>query len=348
MEENIYSLKNFNYEIPKELIAQEPLVRRDTARLLVVNRKNRILKEVVFKEIINFLEKGDVLVLNNTKVIKAHLSGRRETGGKLDFLLLQEAQKGLWEVLAKPAKRARRGCTVIFSENGDFYAKIVGKTPQGTRLLRFSPSNIKPLLKIYGKVPLPPYIKKELEEENRYQTVFAVREGAIAAPTAGFHFTEDLLNEIKEKGVEIVYITLHCGLPTFRPVKTLDIRQHKLDQEVLEISEHAARVINQAKQRGRKIFAVGTTTIRALESTALLTDKVSRIVSQTKSTSLYIYPGYNFKIVDAIITNFHTPCSTNLILIASFCGLELIQVSYEYAITNKFRFFSFGDAMLII
>lgn len=349
MKENIYSLKNFTYQIPKELIAQQPVTPRDTSRLLVVNRKKGLLKEVVFRDIINFLEKGDVLVLNDTKVIKARLWGRKESGGKLEFLLLREVEKGLWEVLVKPAKRAKPGCRVIFNKEGNFYAKIMGKTSWGTILLQFFPSDITAPLKIYGKIPLPPYIKKELEKEDSYQTVFARKEGAIAAPTAGLHFTQDLLDKIKKKGVEIVYITLHCGGATFRPVKTSDIRQHKLDEEVLEVSSRTGKIINQAKQRGAKIFAVGTTTIRALESTAVLTEKkFYRVVPQTKVTSLYIWPGYHFKIPDAIVTNFHTPCSTNLILIASFCGLELLWASYQYAIANRFRFFSFGDAMLII
>jgi S-adenosylmethionine:tRNA ribosyltransferase-isomerase len=348
MDNNLFNLLNFRYDIPKELIAQEARKKRAESRLLIVNRKDKTLKEVIFKEIVNFLEEGDILVLNNTKVIKARLVGRKGSGSKIEILLLKEKEEGIWEALAKPGKRAKIGQIIVFSKEDNFYAKIIDRTPQGGRILRFYPPNIKPLLKIYGKVPLPPYIKREIKRDQEYQTVFAKKEGAVAAPTAGFHFNLSLLEAIREKGIKPVYITLHCGLSTFRPVKTPDIRNHTMEEESFQIPPKTSKVINQAKQRGRRIFAVGTTVVRALESSVSVNEGEVRLFPQVGKTHLYIYPGYDFKIVDAIVTNFHTPSSTNLILIASFCGLDLIKKAYEYAIKSRFRFFTFGDAMLVI
>ena len=346
--ENFYNLNNYAYTISQDLIAQEPLATRDGARLLCLRRQGQSLQEMIFRDIFALLEPEDVLVLNNTKVIKARLVGRKKTGARLDFLLLGERGDGIWEVLVKPSKRARQGDLVMFSDGDDFCAEILEATEQGKKLIRFHPRQIHSLLEKYGKVPLPPYIKTEIDEETKYQTIFATQEGAIAAPTAGFHFTEELLERLRQKKVHIVYITLHCGTSTFRPVKTSDIRNHIMDKEVLEISSEAARVINQAKQRGKRVFAVGTTSVRALESAAVSSNRIFQVVPQVKETSLYIMPGYTFKIVDALVTNFHTPCSTNLILIASFCGLDLTHQAYRYAIAHGFRFYSFGDAMAIL
>lgn len=347
MDENIFDLSNFNYTFPRELIAQEPLKAREKARLLVIDRnKKGGFREIVFKDIINFLNKGDILVLNNTKVIKARLSAKRITGAKVEILFLSERKKGLWEVLVKPGKRARVGDVLCFE--GGVKGKVIARTVDGTRLIEFSPYRAKFLIETYGQVPLPPYIEKELNEEDLYQTVFAEKEGAVAAPTAGFHFTPSLLEKIKNKGIEIVYVTLHCGLSTFRPVKTQDIRDHPMGEEAFEVSRKTALIINQAKDEKRRIIAVGTTAIRTLESASTVKGNRITLIPQINSTSLYIYPGYKFKIVDALVTNFHTPASTNLILISTFCGKDLIKKAYTYAMEKRFRLFTFGDAMLVI
>ncbi|MBU1366257.1 MAG: tRNA preQ1(34) S-adenosylmethionine ribosyltransferase-isomerase QueA [Candidatus Omnitrophica bacterium] len=359
MKRDEFGLSHFNYEIPSSLIAQEPVFPRDSCRLLIVNRKKKSVEEGVFGDVVSFLNRGDVLVLNDTKVIKARLIGRKEAGGKVEVLLLKEREKGIWEVLVKPGKRAKINDTIIFEENTlspsnskhltRLTAKVLDKTPQGGRVLQFFPPNLRSSLGLRGKVPLPPYIKKEIDDSGNYQTVYAKREGAVAAPTAGLHFTQNLLKVIKKKGVEIAHITLHCGLATFRPVKTEDIRDHKMGREWIDIDSKTAGIINRAKKEFRRVVAVGTTAVRALESIVCLDEKgVSCIKPFTGETSFYIFPGYKFKIVDCLITNFHTPCSTNLILVSSFSGRELIKESYAYAMKRNFRFYSFGDAMLII
>ncbi|MBU0694833.1 MAG: tRNA preQ1(34) S-adenosylmethionine ribosyltransferase-isomerase QueA [Candidatus Omnitrophica bacterium] len=370
MKRDEFGLSHFNYEIPSSLIAQEPVFPRDSCRLLIVNRKKKSVEEGVFGDVVSFLNRGDVLVLNDTKVIKARLTGRKESGGKVEVLLLKEREEGAWEVLVKPGKRAKINDTIIFEENTlspsnskprrilgiqrgkpltGLTAKVLDKTPQGGRVLQFFPPNLRSSLGLRGKVPLPPYIKKEIDDSGNYQTVYAKREGAVAAPTAGLHFTQNLLNAIKKKEVEIAHITLHCGLATFRPVKTEDIRDHKMGREWIDIDSKTAGIINRAKKEFRRVVAVGTTAVRALESIVCLDEKgVSCIKPFTGETSFYIFPGYKFKIVDCLITNFHTPCSTNLILVSSFSGRELIKESYAYAMKRNFRFYSFGDAMLII
>ena len=346
MMEKDFRLSGFSYTIPEELIAQEPHKERDKARLLVINRENRSFKEVSFRDLVNFLNKGDVLVLNNTEVIKARLLGKRKSGAHLEILLLKNIKEGVWETLVKPGKRARINDIIIF-EADNLYAQVIDRTEQGTKLLKFHPPNIIPLLAKYGKTPLPPYIKKE-HDLGTYQTVYAQKKGAVAAPTAGLHFTFQLIEEIKKRGVEIIYITLHCGLATFRPVKTEDIREHKMESEKFEISVTSARIINKAKRERRKIIAVGTTVARALESSLVLKDDEYEVIPQKNETNLYIVPGYRFKIIDSLITNFHTPQSTNLILVTTFLGEELTKRAYNYAIEKKFRFYSFGDAMFII
>lgn len=348
MDTDVFQIDNYNYSISSELIAQEPFYPRDACRLLIINRKTKTINEGIFNDILDFFKKGDVLVLNNTKVIKARLYGKKKTGGKVEVLLLKEKSLGVWEALVNPGRRLKINDNIIFGEN-EISAKIIDKTHQATRILEFTPADFKKTLNQKGKVPLPPYIKQEVDNLSDYQTIYAEREGSVAAPTAGLHFTEKLLGKIKEKGVKIIYLTLHCGLATFRPIKSGDIRDHDMDSEYLSVSKSVADTINMAKSKKRKIIAVGTTTIRALESSAVKDSGLKFEVKPfSRETDFYIVPGYQFKIVDTVITNFHTPCSTNLVLMAAFCGLELINSSYQAAQKKKFRFFSFGDAMIIV
>ncbi|MFH1877084.1 MAG: tRNA preQ1(34) S-adenosylmethionine ribosyltransferase-isomerase QueA [Candidatus Omnitrophota bacterium] len=348
MENSIFNLSSYDYTLPPELIAQEPLEVRDSARLLVIDRAQSLIKKGLFSDILTMLRPGDVLVLNNTKVIKAKLLGRKRTGAVIDVLLVKERAPGVWEVLANPGKRCRRGDIIIFG-SGEVTAHVIDTTVSGGRVLEFSHPNILSLLERIGQPPLPHYIKKDLHDAQKYQTLYAAIEGAIAAPTAGFHFTLPLLDALCAKGIRIVYVTLHCGPATFRPVKTADIREHHIDSEWIQISESAAEAINNAKKANRRIVAVGTTSIRTLESVATASvDGRFRVRSYCGPTQLYITPGYAFKIIDAAVTNFHTPCSTNLILAASFAGFDLLMAAYRFAIAENFRFFSFGDATIII
>ncbi len=321
---------------------------RDSSRLLIVNRKEHTIEEGSFGDIVAFLHKGDVLVLNDTRVMRAKLLGKKKSGAVIDVLLLKEKDKNTWEALVKPGKRARIGETILFEDNG-LAASVVDTTPQGGRLLRFSSSDVPAHLERLGKAPLPPYIKKDIDDADKYQTVYARKQGAVAAPTAGLHFTPGLLDEIEKKGILTVRITLHCGLATFRPVKTDDIRKHIIEPEWIEVSSETAKIVNQAKRAGSRIVVVGTTSIRTLESLSCVDEHGVALLSPfSGETRLYIVPGYSFKMVDSVITNFHTPRSTNLILIASFCGQDLLKKVYQYAIKQNFRFFSFGDAMLIV
>lgn len=346
MKEDVFNLKNYVYDLPTELIAQKPLANRDCSRLLVLNRKDSTIKEAVFKDVADFFSKGDVLVLNNTKVIRAKLIGKKPSGAKIEVLLLKEKEKGLWEALVKPGKRARINDTIIF-EPGVLEAKVIDKTEAGSRILKFNPRNFSKLLETVGQVPVPHYIKSQVKDLEIYQTVYAKHKGAVAAPTAGLHFTKELIAGLKAKGVEITYITLHCGLATFRPVKTQDVREHKIASEYIELSKQTAQIVNKAKKQGRRVIAVGTTSVRALESAAVHKDKAFLVKDFYGDTRLYIRGPYKFKIIDALITNFHTPASTNLIMVSSFAGLGLIKEAYAFAQAHKFRFFSFGDAMLI-
>ena len=341
-------LSEFDYSLPEELIAQEPVSLRDESRLLVLNRKDKSLKEAIFRDIVELVNKGDVLVLNDTKVLPARLIARRKTGARLEILLLKETEPGIWEVLVKPGKRARLGDNLLFAE-GRFCAEVLEKTPAGGRLLKFKPLDIRGLINQYGQVPLPHYIKKELKQPDRYQTVYAKKYGSVAAPTAGLHFTRRLLGRLTTRGVEIVYITLHCGLATFRPVQTPDIRDHPMEVEFYEVSSEAARIINKAKQLGSRIIAVGTTVVRVIETVAFRNrGDIYQLRPQQGSTGLYIYPGHKFKIIDALLTNFHLPRSTNLILVSAFAGIDFVRRAYQYAIDKRFRFYSFGDAMLVV
>jgi len=342
MKEDVFSLTNFCYQLPPQLIAQRPLPRREEARLLIVERKSKCIKEDVFKNIINFLEEEDVLVLNDTKVIRARLWARRRTGAKIEILLTRKIEKDVWAVLAKPARRLKLDEVILF-DHKDISAQVLERNSYGEFILRFS-LPVEDFLNEIGEVPLPPYIKEKVEEES-YQTVFSKEKGAIASPTAGLHFSLPLLERIKAKGIRVVFLTLHCSAFTFRPVKAEDIRKHRMQKESFIIPPQTAYIINEAKRRKRRVFSVGTTSTRALESSV---NSSGEVIPQKGETSLYIYPGYKFKIVDALITNFHTPCSTNLILVASFAGLDLVKKAYQYAIDKRFRFFSFGDAMLII
>lgn len=351
MEEGIYKLDNYKYDLPAVLIAQEPASPRDSSRLLVVNRRNQSFEEIIFRDIVRYFVAGDLLVLNNTEVIRARLRGMTQSGSKIEVLLLREKEKGIWEALARPARRCRtiaaEGKNIIF-DDGKLKARIIAVAKSGTRILQFEPADIKELLPELGDVPLPPYIKKKLQNPRDYQTVYASKKGAVAAPTAGFHFTSDLLDKLKNKGVEITGLTLHCGLPTFRPVKTEDIRNHLIDSEWLDIPPDTVQAVNFARQQKRRVIAVGTTTVRALESAAIVDSKGEAMLRPMQAyTNIYLVPGCKFQIVDALITNFHTPCSTNLILVSAFCGLELTKRCYNYAKESNFRFFSFGDAMFI-
>ncbi|MDD5585047.1 MAG: tRNA preQ1(34) S-adenosylmethionine ribosyltransferase-isomerase QueA [Candidatus Omnitrophica bacterium] len=347
METDIFNLACYDYKIPPQLIAQEPVTPRDSSRLLVVNRQTGALEEHIFKDTLQFFSPGDVLVLNDTRVIKAKLTARRISGAQIDVLLVKQLKPGIWEVLANPAKRLKVHETVLF-EGGSLIAKVLEATKEGKRVLEFHPADVLEHLKVVGRMPLPHYIKKEITDCEQYQTIYSKKEGAIAAPTAGLHFTNRLLARIEKKGVKVVYITLHCGLATFRPVTTEDIRQHVIESEWIEVSSAAAQAINAAKQHGKKVIAVGTTSIRSLETAAFCDQGETRVKAYSGPTNLYITPGYTFKIIDRAITNFHTPCSTNLILISAFCGSQLLQAAYARAIELNLRFFSFGDAMLIV
>ncbi len=346
MSKDIFNVSRYNFQIPKSLIAQELAIPRDSCRLLVLDRKNSSLKIRVFRDIVDYFKEGDILILNNTKVIRAKLLAKRNSGAKLEILLLSEKERGVWQALVKPGKRARVGETISF-EGGDYRAKIISKTPGGSRILDFRPLDVDECLRGIGAVSLPPYIKKEIRDPDDYQTVYAKRKGAVAAPTAGLHFTPELIKKIEEKGIKILYITLHCGLATFRPVKCEDIRNHPIASERVEVDPLVAKSINKAKKNQQRIIAVGTTTVRSLETAASL-GKGSLIKAFFGPTNLYITPGYKFKVVDALITNFHTPSSTNLILVSAFAKPSQIRQSYTYAKGKKFRFYSFGDAMLIL
>jgi len=339
-------VKEFYYELPEELIAQEPLPERDKSRLMVVHRDTRSFEHRIFENVVDYLEEGDCLVLNDTKVIPARLLGtRKDTGGKIEFVLLKRIEKDKWEILVKPGRRAKIGSEFTFGD-GRLQAKVLDYTDAGGRIVEFYYEGVfEQILYELGKMPVPPYIKKELEDKDRYQTVYARKPGSAAAPTAGFHFTERLLKKIEQKGVKVCYITLHVGLGTFRPVKEEKVEEHKMHQEYFEINEETARIINATKQQGKRVIAVGTTSTRTLETVA---DENGLVKSLSGWTDLFIYPGYRFKVVDGLITNFHLPESTLLMLVCAFADKELIMSAYKEAIRERYRFYSFGDAMLIV
>jgi len=344
MEVNM-KVSDFYYELPERLIAQTPLEQRQMSRLLVLDRKTGNIEHRHFKDLVEYLDKGDCLVLNDTRVIPARLLGLREdTGGKIEFVLLKQVDKDIWEVILKPGRRARPGTRFVFG-GGALRARILDVVEQGNRLVEFEyEGTFEEVLDKVGIVPLPPYIKQKLKDPERYQTVYAREKGSAAAPTAGLHFTDELLAELKAKGIEIVYLTLHVGLGTFRPVKSETVEGHKMHSEYYRISSQACSTINAARDRGARIVAVGTTSCRVLETAA---DEDGRVKPQEGWTDIFIYPGYRFKAIDAIITNFHLPESTLLMLVSAFAGRENILSAYKKAVELEYRFFSFGDAMFI-
>jgi S-adenosylmethionine:tRNA ribosyltransferase-isomerase len=360
-------VSDFNYDLPPELVAQKPLPERDESRMMVVRRKEGKILHAQFKDFPDHLQKGDVLVLNNTKVIPAKVWGKRG-GASVEFLFIKEKAPGFWDVLCKPAKRVRPGDKVFFPDGLE--AEVVGTGDEGRRTLRFPVTDILGHLRNIGFAPLPPYVKRKKgdtgerpKDLNRYQTVFAEKDGAIAAPTAGLHFTEDILQTIEDKGVRLACVTLDVGLATFQPMRVERIEDHKMLEETYSISEGAAAAINQAKKDERPVVAVGTTVVRSLESAAANVQRSKKeersavavkkelmnfIQSGRATTSLFIHPGYEFKVVDKLLTNFHLPKSTLLVLVAAFAGRDLIMEAYREAVREKYRFFSYGDCMLII
>ena len=336
---------DFDYELPEELIAQTPIKKRDESRLMVLNRKNQTIEHKVFKDIIDYLKPGDVLVRNNTKVIPARLYGKKETGANVEFLLLNNIENDIWEAIVRPGNKLHVGTKVIFGD-GILEAKILEIMPGGTRKVEFKYEGIfNEILDKIGLMPLPPYIHETLKEKGRYQTVYAKYEGSAAAPTAGLHFTPELLEKISKKGIEIANVTLHVGIGTFRPVKEETVEAHKMHSEHFYIKQEDVEKINKAKQEGRRVIAVGTTSCRVLESIA---DEKTGMVKQIEDdTEIFIYPGYKFKCIDGLITNFHLPQSTLLMLVSALAGKEYIMKAYKEAVKEKYRFFSFGDAMFI-
>ena len=336
---------DFYFDLPEELIAQDPLADRSSSRLLVLDKKTGEVEHHIFREIVQYLEPGDCLVLNNTKVIPARLLGAKEdTHAAVEVLLLKRRENDVWETLVKPGKKCKPGTRLVFGD-GLLHAEVLETVEEGNRLIRFSYEGIfEEILDRLGKMPLPPYITHKLADKNRYQTVYAKYEGSAAAPTAGLHFTQELLEEIGKKGVDIAYVTLHVGLGTFRPVKVDNILEHHMHSEFYQVTEEAAEKINRAKQSGHRVICVGTTSCRTVESAA---DENGVVQPGCDNTEIFIYPGYRFKVLDALITNFHLPESTLVMLVSALAGREHVLAAYETAIRERYRFFSFGDAMFI-
>ena len=342
------NLHDFYYDLPQELIAQDPLSDRSSSRLMVLDKKTGEIQHKIFKDVIDYLNPGDCLVINDTKVIPARLIGEKVgTGAAIEVLLLTRKQdlKDTWEVLVKPGKKAKIGTQISFG-GGKLIGEIVDIVEEGNRMIQFTYDGIfEEILDELGQMPLPPYITHRLEDKNRYQTVYAKHEGSAAAPTAGLHFTKELLERIQEKGIEIARVTLHVGLGTFRPVKTENILEHHMHSEFYMITEESAQKINHAKEAGHRVICVGTTSCRTIESAA---DENGRLKECSGWTEIFIYPGYKFKVVDRLITNFHLPESTLLMLVSALYDREKILEAYKIAVEEKYRFFSFGDAMLIL
>lgn len=336
---------DFYFDLPEELIAQDPLEDRSSSRLLVLDKETGETSHHIFKEVINYLNPGDCLVLNNTKVIPARLIGHKEdTGAAIEVLLLKRKENDIWETLVKPGKKCKPGTKIVFGE-GLLHATVLETVEDGNRLIQFSYEGIfEEILDKLGEMPLPPYITHKLQDKNRYQTVYAKYEGSAAAPTAGLHFTKELLQQIEEKGIDIAYVTLHVGLGTFRPVKVDNILEHHMHSEFYQVTKEAADKINKAKKEDHRVVCVGTTSCRTVESAA---DENGMVKEGCDNTEIFIYPGYKFKVLDALITNFHLPESTLVMLVSALAGREHILNAYEEAIREKYRFFSFGDAMLI-
>ena len=344
-------ISDFDYELPEELIAQHPLERRDASRMLLINREERNWHDASFADLSEHVRPGDVLVLNNTRVFPARLRGVREpTGGHIELFLIRELERDVWEALARPARRLHTGSRMRFGES--LRAEIIRELEEGRRVVRFEAGReLAPLIEEIGETPLPPYIKRDpdkppvIEDRERYQTVYARQRGAIAAPTAGLHFTPEVMEAILERGARIAEITLHVGYGTFEPVRVEDLSEHRVEAEQFEITSEAARSINEARARGSRIIAVGTTTTRALESASTVE---GRIRAGAGVAELTITPGYRFRAVDALVTNFHLPRSSLLVLVSAFAGPELVRAAYQHAVSARYRFYSYGDCMLII
>lgn len=339
-------VSDFNYELPKELIAQHPYDKRDEARLMVLDKKKQSIEHKVFKDVVDYLNPGDCLVINNTKVIPARLYGKKDTGANVEFLLLKRIENDTWEAMVRPGNKLKVGSKVIFG-NGILKATILEVLDGGNRKVQFEYEGIfNEILDKVGLMPLPPYITEATKEDNKkYQTVYAKYDGSAAAPTAGLHFTEELLEKIKAKGIEVATVTLHVGIGTFRPVKVENVEEHEMHSEHYYIKKEEAEKVNKAKKTGHKVIAVGTTSCRVLES---VSDENGMIKEIEDDTSIFIYPGYKFKCIDSLITNFHLPESTLIMLVSSLAGREFILRAYNEAVKEKYKFFSFGDAMLIL
>ena len=339
-------LSDFNYNLPEELIAQDPLEKRDNSRLMVLHRETGELEHKHFYDVIDYLNPGDCLVVNNTKVIPARLMGvKEETGASIEVLLLKRKEEKVWETLVKPGKKARVGARISFGD-GLLVGEVIDVVEEGNRLIRFEYDGIfEEILDRLGQMPLPPYITHQLQDKNRYQTVYAKYDGSAAAPTAGLHFTEELLQKIQDKGIRIAKVTLHVGLGTFRPVKEENVLDHHMHSEFYIVDEEAAKIINETKANGGRVISVGTTSTRTLETVA---EPDGHIPVKSGWTDIFIYPGYRFKAVDCLITNFHLPESTLIMLVSALADRETILHAYETAVEEKYRFFSFGDAMLIL
>ncbi|ADL33826.1 S-adenosylmethionine:tRNA ribosyltransferase-isomerase QueA [Butyrivibrio proteoclasticus B316] len=340
------STADYYFDLPQELIAQDPMEKRDECKLLVMDKETGNVEHHVFNEVINYLQPGDCLVLNNTKVIPARLLGvKEETGAAVEILLLKRKEADVWETLVKPGKKLRPGAKVSFGD-GILKAEIMDIVDEGNRLVKFYYDGIwEEVLDRLGEMPLPPYITHKLQDKNMYQTVYAKYEGSAAAPTAGLHFTDELLDKIREKGVDIAFVTLHVGLGTFRPVKVTNVKEHHMHTEWYQVTQEAADKINKAKESGHRVICVGTTSCRTIESAA---GEDGTLSAASGDTSIFIYPGYKFKLMDGLITNFHLPESTLVMLVSAFAGREHVLNAYETAIKEKYRFFSFGDACLFI
>lgn len=338
-------LKDYDYHLPEELIGQKPREPRDHSKLMVVNKIEKTTESKLFYEILDYLKPGDVLVRNSTKVIPARLFGRKETGGVLEILLIKRISIDTWECLLKPAKKLKIGQKLYIGENNELVAELLEIKEDGNRVLKFEFEGVfEEVLDHLGKMPLPPYIVEALENKDRYQTVYAKKGESVAAPTAGLHFTKELLEKIEKKGVEILDVFLEVGLGTFRPVQTEDVLDHKMHEEEYEIPYETVEKIKKAKAEGRRVIAVGTTSVRALESAV---NEKGELEAKKGSTEIFIYPGYKFKVVDALITNFHLPKSTLLMLVSAFSDREFMLEVYEKAVKEEYHFFSFGDAMFI-
>ncbi|MEW4328308.1 tRNA preQ1(34) S-adenosylmethionine ribosyltransferase-isomerase QueA [Rossellomorea marisflavi] len=338
-------VEDFDFHLPEELIAQTPLENRSESRLMVLDKEDGSIDHLRFKNIVDLLDEGDCLVLNDTRVLPARLFGQKEeTGANIEVLLLKQEEGDQWETLVKPAKRVKVGTEIVFGD-GKLKATCVGTKDHGGRIMEFAYDGIfYEVLEELGEMPLPPYIRERLEEQDRYQTVYAKERGSAAAPTAGLHFTEELLEELKQKGVHIAFITLHVGLGTFRPVSVDSIEDHDMHSEFYQISEGTARLLNDVRDKGGRIITVGTTSTRTLETIA---SKHDRFVEENGWTNIFIYPGYEFKGIDGLITNFHLPKSTLIMLVSAFAGQGHVLKAYETAVQEKYRFFSFGDAMFL-